>query len=183
MEAIFPVCGAGGPQLKRNPLGSTGTLLMLRPSTLLVVLCHVTSTALAGQVNYLDSTTTAKANAQCGAVADDSVFVDSLWVPGPRTLVSVHAYGLQVPDLQSAPTVQYPARLERDKIQGRVVVVAIVGVNGRIEPGSVKVVETPHQDFVPVMEHHLYGARFTRPRLRKHPVRVCIVVPAEFHTR
>jgi hypothetical protein len=58
-----------------------------------------------------------------------------------------------------------------------------VGVNGRIERNSVKVIETPHEGFVPVMEHRLYGSRFTRPRLRKHPVRVCVVVPAEFHTR
>ena len=27
MEAIFPVCGAGGPQLKRNPLGSICTMI------------------------------------------------------------------------------------------------------------------------------------------------------------
>ena len=161
---------------------------MLRSSILWLLLWQATASALAaqrriGEPLVLDSATTAKANAQCGAFADESVFVDSLWVPSPRTLVSVNAYGLQLPALRSAPLLEYPAQLQRDHIQGRVVVVAVVGGNGRIESGSVKVIETPHQDFVPVMEHYLYSARFTQPRLRKHPVRVCIVLPTEFHTR
>ena len=41
MEAIFLACGAGGPQLKRNPLGAQPeTIMRLSSLTLLVAACH-----------------------------------------------------------------------------------------------------------------------------------------------
>lgn len=152
---------------------------MLRAGLLCFILCTL---ALAPLTAQLDSATQAKASAACGHLADDSVWVDSLWKPGPQTLVSINAYGLHVPELQGMPVpLEYPAHLREEHVQGRVVATGIIGGNGRTEPGSVHVVETPHPDFVPVVEKYLYGAHFSRPSLRGRPVRVCIALPIDFH--
>src|ERR1043166_1622630 len=107
---------------------------MLRSVLLCLVLCTATQARLIAQRAPLDSATAAKASAQCGHVADDSVWADSLWKPGPQTVVSVHAYGLEVPDFRSTPPApEYPAHLRRNHVQGRVVATGIIGVNGQIE--------------------------------------------------
>ena len=87
---------------------------MPRLSIVSLLLVQAMATRLVGQQRflerlYLDSATTAKANAQCGSFADESVFVDSMWVPGPQTLVSINAYGLEGLESRYSPPPEYRA--------------------------------------------------------------------------
>src|SRR5437773_2774394 len=51
---------------------------------------------------------------------------------------------------------------------------------GRIEPGTIKVAATPHEDFVPAVQRYLNGARFAPGRIHGRLMRVCIVMPISF---
>jgi hypothetical protein len=136
--------------------------------------------ALAGQA--LDSAQVARARALCGPLADDSVVLDPLWPP-TGTLVSKRFAGLEGPQWLPSPRVvpEYPRSLLKQRIQGRVIAAAIVDTTGHIAPGSIKVVSTPHEDFVPAVERYLKQQRFTPGRIHGRLMRVCIAWPIDFH--
>jgi periplasmic protein TonB len=58
------------------------------------------------------------------------------------------------------PNPEYPSRLKSAGVTGTVQVRFIVGANGRVESNSIKVVSTPHPDFVDGIRRALASARY-----------------------
>jgi TonB family protein len=87
------------------------------------------------------------------------------------------------PRILSGPNVRYPEHLRRARIQGRVVVAAVIDTSGHAEPGSIKIVQSPHRDFGSQAKRYLEQARFQPGRIGTRPVRVCVEVPVDFRIR
>ena len=141
-----------------------------------------TTIALAGQVppGRPDSTGLRQGRALCGRLADDTTVLDPFWPPA-GSLVSTRFDGLQgFRLLPSHVGMEYPTRLRAQRIEGTVIVAAVVDTSGRVEPGSIKVVSTPHQGFVPVVEQFLDSVRFSPGQIHGRLMRVCVVMPFDF---
>src|SRR6266487_3382040 len=96
-----------------------------------------------------DSAERARARSLCGPLAEDSLVLDPTW-PHGGDLVSQNFNLLELPRrLATRVVVQYPRNLSARGIQGPVIVTAIIDTTGHIEATSVKVVATPHEDFLP----------------------------------
>src|SRR5438034_4429829 len=137
---------------------------------------------LAGQIQvpHADSAHYTQARALCGPLADDTTVLDSLWPPS-GSVVSARFPGLEGLKLLPSTTVpDYPSHLRKQRVQGTVIVAAVVDTTGRIEPGTIKVAATPHEDFVPAVQRYLNGARFAPGRIHGRLMRVCIVMPISF---
>lgn len=87
------------------------------------------------------------------------------------------------PRVLSGPSLRYPEYLRRSRVQGRVIVAAVVDTSGQAERGSIKIVESPHRDFSRQATYYLEKARFRPGRIGTHPVRVCVEMPVEFRLR
>jgi TonB family protein len=85
--------------------------------------------------------------------------------------------------LVEAPRLIYPDLLRRAGIEGRVVVQLIVGVNGRAEPASVKVLDSPNPGFNQSAINWALNARFRPARVGQRPVRVLVSLPVEFRSQ
>ena len=85
----------------------------------------------------------------------------------------------QRPALLSGPP-PYPELLRGAGIRGRVVVQAIVDTTGRLEPNSIKIVQTPHPGFGPTIRRWAATALFRPARLQGHAVRVWVRLPLEY---
>ena len=72
----------------------------------------------------------------------------------------------QKPALLFGPRLDYPEDLRRNRIQGRVLVQAILDTLGRIEPGSIQFVMTPDPGFHAGLAVSRVGAVSTRPSER-----------------
>src|SRR2546422_7243841 len=91
----------------------------------------------------------ARARALCGPLAEDGLVLDPMW-PRAGDLVSQQFNLLELPRLLPTRVVaEYPRNLRERGIQGVVFVAAIIDTTGHIEATSVKVVTTPHDDFLP----------------------------------
>jgi len=86
------------------------------------------------------------------------------------------------PAFLSGPPLRYPPLLRQARIEGRVLVRAIIDTTGRAEPASVQVVESPHPGFNQAARNALLQARFRGGRVRGRAVRVLIEFPVEFRT-
>src|SRR5437667_3486219 len=87
------------------------------------------------------------------------------------------------PVFLSGPPLQYPNLLRQAGIQGRVMVRAIIDTTGRAEPGSVRVIESPHPGFDQAARNFVLRTRFRPGRVHGRAVRVLIEFPVEFRTR
>jgi TonB family protein len=83
-------------------------------------------------------------------------------------------------ELRSMPRPEYPAILRRAGIQGRVIVQVAVDTSGRVEPGSPRVLSTPHPDFIEPAITAALDAVFTPARVRGQAVRVRTALAIEF---
>ncbi len=54
------------------------------------------------------------------------------------------------PSVLSGPQLVYPEILRQARIQGRVIVQAIIDTTGRAEPKSLKILQSPNQDSIRV---------------------------------
>jgi len=90
---------------------------------------------------------------------------------------------IKMPRILSGPRLSYPEYLRRARVQGRVVVAAVVDTAGQVEPGSIKIVQSPHRDFSDQGKHYVEKARFEPARIDGHPVRACVEVPVDFKLR
>ena len=77
-----------------------------------------------------------------------------------------------VPDAPIRPA--YPSALREAGVQGRVEVSYIVGVDGRVEPGSFRVLSASHPAFVEPVREALERAVFQPGRIRGRAVRVLV---------
>jgi TonB family protein len=87
------------------------------------------------------------------------------------------------PVLWSGPPLQYPASLRHVRIQGRVIVGAIIDSSGRAEPPSVQVIESPHPGFDQAAMNVVLQMRFRHGLFRGRAVRILIEFPVDFRAR
>jgi periplasmic protein TonB len=71
--------------------------------------------------------------------------------------------------LQPAP--RYPALLEALGIEGQVIVEFVIDTTGRVQPPSIRIIESTHTDFEVAARAAVAGAMFRPARLSAHPVR------------
>ena len=127
-----------------------------------------------------DSAQRARARALCGPLAEDTLVLDPTW-PHAGDLVSQSFAFMEPPrSLPARVVVEYPRSLRDRGIEGAVFLAAIIDTTGRIEANSVKVVATPHLDFLPAVHKYLYQLRFSPGRAHGHPVRVCVAMVIPF---
>ena len=86
----------------------------------------------------------------------------------------------EAPQLLSAPTMQYPAKLKRAHVEGRVVVQVILDTTGRVEPASLQILSTPDSGFAGPVRYYMLHARFTPARNYGQAVRVRLNHPFDF---
>jgi protein TonB len=85
----------------------------------------------------------------------------------------------QRPALLSGPP-PYPELLRVAGIRGRVVLQAIVDTTGRLEPNSIKIVQSPHAGFGPPIRQWAATALFSPARLQGRAVRVLVRLPLDY---
>jgi len=81
------------------------------------------------------------------------------------------------PSLLAGPPPQYPALLQQAGIQGRVMVQFIIDTAGRVEPSSLKVLESPNPGFDSPSRGYILHAVFRPVRVHGRPVRVLVTLP------
>jgi len=84
------------------------------------------------------------------------------------------------PALLSAPPAPYPDLLKAARVQGRVVLRAIVDTTGRVEPGSVEIASSPNPGFDLSARQWILKALFRPARLHGKAVRVHITQPIDY---
>jgi protein TonB len=70
--------------------------------------------------------------------------------------------------------------MRQANIQGSVTLEAVVGTDGKIEPRSIRVVESTHPGFEPAAAEMLLATVFRPGRINGQPVRVLIQLPIVF---
>jgi protein TonB len=71
----------------------------------------------------------------------------------------------------SQPSPRYPAPLQALGLEGRVVVEFVIDTTGRVEPGSVRSLESTHPAFEKAAKEAMTSSLFRPARLKGHPVR------------
>jgi beta-lactamase regulating signal transducer with metallopeptidase domain len=84
------------------------------------------------------------------------------------------------PERISSPPVEYPKLLMDAGIEGHVLLQAIVGVDGKVEPGSVEILESTHRAFDLPSKSLLERTVFRPGKVNGEPVRVMIQLPIQF---
>jgi len=89
----------------------------------------------------------------------------------------------ELPMRLAGPAPAYPDLLRQAGLQGRVVLEAVIDTLGRVERGSVVVVESAHPAFVAPAQQSLLKSLFRPARVRGKAVRVRVRVPIDFVLR
>lgn len=84
------------------------------------------------------------------------------------------------PHLVSGPTLSYPASLLLSRVSGRVIIEAVIDTTGRVEDGTLRVVESSDARFNQAAKDYVRAARFTPGRIGGRAVRVRFEMPVEF---
>lgn len=71
----------------------------------------------------------------------------------------------------SQPAPQYPKPLEALGVEGRVAVEFVIDTTGRVQPASIRILESTHTAFEAAARAAVAGAIFRPARLSAHPVR------------
>ena len=87
----------------------------------------------------------------------------------------------EAPALLSPPPA-YPEQLRRAGIQGHVLLQAVVDTTGRVEPNSVKILQSSSPGFNVPTKRWALDARFRPARLQGRAVRVLVNLPVDFST-
>lgn len=86
----------------------------------------------------------------------------------------------EAPTLLSAAPLSYPDMLRRAGIQGTVVIQAVVDTAGRVVPGSIRIVRTPHPGFEPSARQWVLSALYRPARIQGRAVRVLVNQPLNY---
>src|SRR5437867_1983326 len=84
------------------------------------------------------------------------------------------------PVVLSGPQAVYPEYLQKAGIEGRAIVQAIIDTTGRVEPSSIKIMQSPDTGFDRSAKEYVLKALFRPGRLRGRPVRALIALPVDF---
>ena|SRR5437868_11080143 len=87
------------------------------------------------------------------------------------------------PYVRSGPRIEYPEDLRYRRVQGHVVLAAIVGVDGKVEASSITVLEGDHPEFEAQAARWAKGALCWPGCRFGLPVRVRVALPFDFRTR
>src|SRR5438093_13457792 len=74
----------------------------------------------------------------------------------------------------------YPERLRQAGLSGRVLVSAVIDTTGHSEPGSINIIDSPHEDFSREARRYVAGAEFQPALIGDRPTRVCTQIPVDF---
>jgi TonB family protein len=80
-------------------------------------------------------------------------------------------------ELQRSLQDRYPAQLYANRVSGSVTATFVVGADGRVDPGSISIVSSPHPGFNAPTQGVLRRARFRPARVKGQPVRVQVTMP------
>jgi TonB family protein len=100
-------------------------------------------------------------------------------VPSSDQVLSVDVVQ-EKPDLLSHPPLVYPPLLQQAGIEGLVLVQAIIDTTGRVEPPSVKVIQSPNPGFDQSAKSIVLKSLYRPARVYGKAVRVLIQVPIDF---
>lgn len=100
------------------------------------------------------------------APASDQVFMESVVEERPEIL--------------SGPQLNYPDLLRQAGVQGRVLVQAIIDTSGRVEPQSVKIIQSPNPGLDQPAKNYVLRALFRPGRVHGRAVRVLLNLPIDF---
>ncbi len=84
------------------------------------------------------------------------------------------------PRVVSGPPLTYPASLLLARITGRVVLEAVIDTTGRVQEGTVRVIESSDARFNDSAKDYLRAVRFTSARIAGRAVPVRFEMPVEF---
>ena len=87
------------------------------------------------------------------------------------------------PEVLSGPPVIYPDLLRQAGVEGRVLVQAVLDTNGRAEPRSIRIIQSPNAGFDQSARDFVLGARFRPARIKGRGVRVLVNLPIDFKIR
>ena len=103
--------------------------------------------------------------------------------PGP-TLSNQPYFEFQVEEAASPsggnPSPEYPSAMRQSGVTGRVVVQFVVGANGRVEPGSIKILESTNSEFAAAVREVLPRHRFSPAKIGGKAVRQIVQQPFTF---
>jgi protein TonB len=112
-----------------------------------------------------------------GTVDPDVVPVGDTDVVYPASLADVR---FEPAALISQPVPRYPPALQRAGISGRVKLRVVVDTGGRVEPSSIKVIESTHQGFEDPARESVAAALYHPARIAQRPVRQLANQPIRF---
>jgi len=82
-----------------------------------------------------------------------------------------------VNELQRALQDRYPAQLQANRVSGSVTASFVVGADGRVDPGTIQIVNSPNAGFNAPTQSVLRRARFRPATVKGQPVRVQVTMP------
>ena len=96
---------------------------------------------------------------------------------------AAHVYALldveQKPVRLTGPPIAYPLALRQRHVEGQALVTATVDTLGRVEDGSIKVLETPDSGFIEPLKGMLAASTYAPGRVRGRPVRTELFLPID----
>lgn len=84
------------------------------------------------------------------------------------------------PERISSPPLEYPRTMQQAGVEGMVVLQAVIDTSGRVERGSIEVVQSTNAAFESAARRLLERSLFRPGRVRGRPVRVLIQLPIQF---
>ena len=179
----YPERGSDGVVVVRLVIDSAGNP---EPSTLIVT--RGSDSVLVGAARALVLRTLFRPGRVRGRVVQTLVDIPVEFSVESQPPVTLHLAGdvyrtedvQERPHLVSGPTLMYPAPLLLSRITGRVVVEAVIDTTGRVQEGTVRVIESSDPRFNESAKVYLEGAHFTPGRIAGRPVPVRFQMPVEF---
>lgn len=80
-------------------------------------------------------------------------------------------------ELQRALQSRYPQQLQQQRVSGSVMATFVVGTDGRVDPSSIHIVNSPNQGFNAPTQEVLRRARYRPATVKGQPVRVQVTMP------
>ena len=179
----YPEGGREGVVVVRVVIDTAGNP---EPATALVV--QGSDSVLAAAARTLVLNTLFRAARVRGQVVRTLVEVPVEFSAAPMPAIKMHIAGdvyseadVEVrPHLMSGPPLAYPAPMLLSRISGRVIIEAVIDTTGRVEDGTVRVLESSDARFNEAAKDYVRAARFTPGRLAGSTVRVRFEMSVEF---
>ncbi len=113
----------------------------------------------------------AEADAAAAAAARSRVESESAGDVSPNASYDAAEVDVAVRPLGGSPVPKYPERLRSAQVEGRVNVRFIVGTNGRVEGGSIKILDSPDPAFSEEVRRVLLATRYSAAQAAGKKVR------------